>query len=130
MDSLVQVDFSETLITPDNVDTSRGLRLRVGETVRHSKWLFSSALLEHGVEGTSDDEPANLAGPRADFIQLCVAQESSGGVVVDVAVPSCGEGTHTLRARPGTGFRLPAGAYPNTECHPEPPEWRSRRNAG
>lgn len=55
--------------------------------------MFSSGLFEHGVERTSDDESADLAGARADFVQLCVAQEASGGVVVDVAVAPCGEET-------------------------------------
>lgn len=59
---------------------------------------LSSGLLEQSVERTSDDEPADLAGAGADLVQLCVAQEASGGVVVDVAVPSCGEKTRSERA--------------------------------
>lgn len=55
--------------------------------------LSGSGLFEHGVERASDDESANLAGAGADFIQLGVAQEASGGVVIDVAVAPCGEGT-------------------------------------
>lgn len=110
----------------------------MGITVHHSKQLFSSGLFEHGVERTSDDEPANLTGSCADFIQLCVAQEASGGVVVDVAVPSCGQETHSERflprdvavPLPGTRVPVSAATYPNTECHPGPPEWRSPRNAG
>lgn len=55
--------------------------------------LSSSALFEQGVKRASDDESADLAGAGADFVQLCVAQEASCGVVIDVAVAPCGEGT-------------------------------------
>lgn len=46
-------------------------------------------LLEGGVEGPADDEPAHFAGARPDLVELGVAQEAPHGVVIDVAVPTC-----------------------------------------
>lgn len=53
-----------------------------------------AALLEGGVEGPADDEPAHLAGAGPDLVELGVAQEAPHGVVVDVTVPAC----HTEKA--------------------------------
>lgn len=50
--------------------------------------LFLASLV-HGVEGASDDEAADLTRAGADFVQLGVPEESTHGVVVDVAVPTC-----------------------------------------
>lgn len=55
----------------------------------HSAASALVALLEGGVEGPADDEPAHLAGARPDLIELGVAQEAPHGVVIDVTVPTC-----------------------------------------
>lgn len=90
------MDFVETSVS------SRCLCKAPG--VSNCPWQRSasaSRLLVHGVEGAPDDEAADLAGARADLVQLRVAQEAPGGVVVDVAVTSCGEG----RGQTGVGGR-------------------------
>lgn len=48
-----------------------------------------AVLLEGGVEGPADDEPAHFAGARPDLVELGVAQEAPHGVVVDVTIPTC-----------------------------------------
>lgn len=55
---------------------------------------FPSALSEHGVEGPPDDEPADFTGASSDFIELGVPQKPPHGVVIDVAVPTCGQRKH------------------------------------
>ena len=50
--------------------------------------VAAPALLVHGVEGSSDDQPADLTGAGADFVQLGVSEEAAHWVVVDVAIPA------------------------------------------
>lgn len=81
-----------------------------GGAVGQREARSSSGLLEHGVERTADDDPANLAGAGADLVELGVAQVASGGVVVDVAVPSWGEETRSEQEPPPQpGFPGPGG---------------------
>lgn len=47
------------------------------------------SLFEHGVEGSSDDDPADFTRARSDLIQLCVSKESPHRIVINVTVPAC-----------------------------------------
>lgn len=63
----------------------------------HGKQLIESleigisqfSLFIHGVEGSSNDKPAYFTCASTDFIQLCIAQITSRGVVIDVAITTC-----------------------------------------
>ena len=43
---------------------------------------------ERLVEGLANDLSPNLRGSGANLVQLCVAEDPAGGVVVDVPVPT------------------------------------------
>lgn len=53
--------------------------------------LFSiQGLLVHGIEGSTNDESAHLTGACSDLIQLGVPQETAHGVIINVAMSTCG----------------------------------------
>lgn len=93
------------------------------------------ALLEGGIEGPADDEPAHLAGARPDLVEFGVAQEAPHGVVIDVTVPTCHTKkatSHSLSLISGWDSRgkysctvlgsvQPSATHPGTGSHPGPP---------
>lgn len=105
-----------------------------------------AALLEGGVEGPADDEPAHLAGAGPDLVELGVTQEAPHGVVVDVTVPACHTEKATSHSRSliselrvgkqrecsGTvlGSVQLSVTHPGTGSHPGPPVLHTRLSTG
>jgi hypothetical protein len=48
--------------------------------------LVRRLLFEFCIEGATDKRSSDFAGSCANFIEFGIAQQSSGGIIVDVAV--------------------------------------------
>ena len=52
---------------------------------RQQIWALA-ALLSVGEQLSTHQHASNLRGTRTDFVEFCVAQQSAGGVVIDIPV--------------------------------------------